>query len=99
MQAELVSRGPLSVVFDASMLQFYHSGVWDPWVCSRTSLDHAVLLVGYGTEKTLLSEKPYWLVKNSWGENWGEKGYFRILRGKNKCGIAEQVTSAILERE
>ncbi|CAI8043566.1 Cysteine proteinase 1 [Geodia barretti] len=97
MQAELVSRGPLSVVFDASMLQFYHSGVWDPWVCSRTSLDHAVLLVGYGTEKTLLSEKPYWLVKNSWGENWGEKGYFRILRGKNKCGIAEQVTSAVLE--
>ena len=45
MQAELVSRGPLSVVFDASMLQFYHSGVWDPWVCSRTSLDHGGCLL------------------------------------------------------
>ena len=44
MQAELVKRGPLSVVFDASMLQFYHSGVWDPWVCSKTSLDHGVFV-------------------------------------------------------
>lgn len=57
----------------------------------------AVLLVGYGVEKGLLGTKPYWLVKNSWGEKWGEKGYFRMIRGKGKCGIDQQVTSAILD--
>lgn len=96
MQAELVLRGPLSILIDASGLQFYHSGVWDPWTCSDTDLDHAILLVGYGTHKSLFSTKPYWLIKNSWGQRWGEDGYFRMIRGKAKCGISEQVTSAVL---
>lgn len=76
--AQLISRGPLSVLLDASLLSFYHSGVWDPVLCSKTSLDHAVLLVGYGVESGLFGKKPYWIVKNSWGTKWGEKGYFRI---------------------
>ena len=42
MQGTLVSRGPLSVLMDATWLQFYHSGVWDPWECSDTDLDHGV---------------------------------------------------------
>ncbi|KAK5833945.1 hypothetical protein PVK06_017812 [Gossypium arboreum] len=44
-----------------------------------------VTIVGYGTSEESLN---YWLVKNSWGETWGEKVYFRIERGVNKCGIA-----------
>ena len=57
----------------------------------------AVLLVGYGEHEGWFGKKPYWLVKNSWGEKWGQKGYFMMVRGKNRCGLQEQVTSAILE--
>jgi cathepsin F len=84
--------GPLSVALNAELLQFYHKGVFNPIFCNPKSLDHAVLLVGWGTE----GSKPYWIVKNSWGVDWGEQGYFRIIRGKGACGINTQVTTATL---
>lgn len=56
----------------------------------------AVLLVGFGTDKGLFGDTPYWTIKNSWGPSWGEKGYFRIKRGAGTCGINTQVTTAIL---
>lgn len=89
---ELMRTGPLSVALDATMLQFYHRGIFDPLLGCSGRLNHAVLMVGFGVEKS----KPYWLIKNSWGEKWGEDGYFRILRNKGMCGINTQVTSAIL---
>merc|ERR1712088_353545 len=46
----------------------------------------AVAVVGYGTE----SGKPYWVVKNSWGANWGDGGYIKIARGNSECGIGSQ---------
>ena len=58
----------------------------------------AVLLVGWGTEKGLFEEKPYWKVKNSWGARWGMHGYFLIKRGVGECGINTQVTTAILQK-
>ncbi len=62
-----------------------------------SNANHAVLLVGYGSEKNIFGQQvDYWIVKNSWGADWGEKGYFRLLRGKNICGVANYPTTSII---
>jgi len=78
-----VNIEPVSVAVDAATWQFYKKGVMTG-LCGK-QLDHGVLLIGYGTE----APNDYWLVKNSWGTIWGEKGTIRLVRGKNECGIAE----------
>ena len=86
-----VSQQPVSVAFDATNFQFYSGGVLSD-NCG-TDLNHGVLVVGYGTAEDGTS---YWLVKNSWGEDWGKKGYLRILRDSGTegglCGIAMQAS-------
>ena len=83
--------GPLLMAIDATTaeLQSYTGGVYDPPACTgwHGVLDHAVLAVGIGTEGGV----PYYKVKNSWGADWGEAGYFRIKRGANLCGVAMEV--------
>ncbi|KAL0412459.1 UNVERIFIED_CONTAM: Cysteine protease RD19A [Sesamum radiatum] len=73
----------------------YIGGVSCPFICSKR-LDHGVLLVGYGAgayAPIRLKEKPYWIIKNSWGENWGENGYYKICRGHNVCGVDSMVST------
>ncbi|XP_037398062.1 procathepsin L-like isoform X2 [Pygocentrus nattereri] len=87
LQHIVASIGPVSVGIDISRhtFQLYESGVYDDQYCSDIHLNHAVLVVGYGTEE----EQEYWLVKNSWGVTWGEGGYIKMSRNKNnQCGIA-----------
>ncbi|KAL9642544.1 hypothetical protein ABK040_011111 [Willaertia magna] len=94
----LMKNGPLSVCLNAIWLQFYRGGISDPWYCPN-ELDHCVLLVGFGEEKNWLGEvHKYWILKNSWGSDWGEKGYFRMLRNKGVCGINTMVSSAIVSK-
>ena len=68
----------------------------NPAECSQTELDHAVLIVGYGVQPATdgVPEIPYWIVKNSWTEAWGEAGYFRMAR--NVCGVLNAASSAVL---
>ena len=89
----LVTTGPLSVLIDASSLSFYRSGIFNPQFCNPDTLNHAVLLVGYGEDD---DGTQYWIIKNSWGASWGDEGYFKMIKGVNKCGIANAVTTAII---
>lgn len=59
--------------------------MWNVCNCLLQIVNHAVLLVGYGTDET--TGQKYWIVKNSWGEGWGENGFFRIRRGTDEVGI------------
>lgn len=80
--------GPISVAIDAGWItfRFYKSGVYYEPRCFTTKLDHGVLVVGYGTEDT---GEPFYLVKNSWGTQWGMEGYVKMARNRdNNCGIA-----------
>ena len=85
-----VAQQPVAIAIsaDTQLFQSYASGVITSPAC-YTSLDHGVLIVGYGTE----NGQDYWLVKNSWSDSWGEKGYVKIARSSSTndpgvCGIA-----------
>lgn len=90
-----VARQPVAVAIEADQraFQLYAGGVFDA-PCGAT-LNHGVLVVGYGTLNNGTADLPYWLVKNSWGGVWGDHGYIKLLRsplgsaaGPGQCGIA-----------
>ena len=87
-----VAHQPVSVAIEGGgrAFQLYRSGVFTGR-CG-TDLDHGVVAVGYGTDKG----KDYWIVRNSWGPNWGESGYVKMERNINattgKCGIAMEAS-------
>ena len=88
LQVALASR-PVSIAIEAdqSCFQFYTSGVLDDATCG-TSLDHGVLLVGYGHDSTV--GKDFWTIKNSWGASWGSNGYINVVRNVGASGSARQ---------
>ncbi|KAF7272669.1 hypothetical protein GWI33_014572 [Rhynchophorus ferrugineus] len=91
MQYAVGSVGPVSATLNASLLQFYHSGIFNPTECVKKP-NHAILITGYVSQRNT----PYWKIKNSWGTNWGEQGYLRLIMGKNMCGINNYVSYPIL---
>ncbi|XP_045873395.1 cathepsin W [Meles meles] len=101
----LAAHGPITVTINMKLLQQYKKGVIKaiPATCDPYLVDHSVLLVGFGKTKSTERRRakgghsrthphrpiPYWILKNSWGAEWGEEGYFRLHRGSNTCGITK----------
>jgi len=78
--------GPIAISVDASTWHAYSSGVYNGCNQVNPEIDHAVVLVGYGSE----NGQNYWLVRNSWSASWGEAGYIKLHRGddeQNTCGL------------
>ena len=89
--------GPLSAIVHTNLdWQLYDNGIYNPsnTTCSNdiSKQEHGVIIIGYGTENGL----DYWIIRNSWGADWGENGHMRLVRGKNACGIANSVIYPIM---
>jgi C1A family cysteine protease len=89
--ANLATWAPLSICVDAEPWQFYTKGIMTPSECG-TDLDHCVQLIGYDTS----SSKGFYIVRNSWGEDWGEDGYIRLQVGGDTCGVADEATTVTM---
>ncbi|KAI8007552.1 putative cysteine protease RD19D [Camellia lanceoleosa] len=98
--ANLVHHGPLAIGLNAIFMQTYISGVSCPLVCGKRRINHGVLLVGYGSKgfSTLrFGYRPYWIIKNSWGNKWGEHGYYRLCQGHGMCGMNTMVSAVMTQ--
>jgi cathepsin X len=89
MAAEIYARGPITCGIDASPILKYTGGIASD---AGEGIDHVVSVVGWGSD----SGKQYWIVRNSWGESWGNMGYIYVEKGKNALMLEEQCGWAVL---
>uniref|UniRef100_T1K757 Uncharacterized protein n=1 Tax=Tetranychus urticae TaxID=32264 RepID=T1K757_TETUR len=89
-----VAEHVVAVAIDAGPVHDYQSGIFYTDECSSDpeGINHAVAVVGYGSENGI----PFWIVRNTWGTLFGESGYFRLYRGSNMCGIANKASYPIV---
>jgi len=91
----LAASGPSSICVDAIPFQTYISGILkNGCETGYDYLDHCVQLVGYSS-----TQSGYWIVRNSWGTNWGLSGYIYLAYGQNTCGLADQATLPTIASE
>jgi len=96
---DAVSKQPVAVAVAANAMQFYSSGIFSNRFCG-TGLNHGVVAVGYGHDAS--SKKDFWIVRNSWGGAWGEKGYIRMDRAIQPttgiCGICMAASYPVVKK-
>jgi len=89
--AAALEETPFAVIVNANNWGMYTGGVLSPAACGASGsndLDHAVMAVGFNAEAPI----PYWIVRNSWSDTWGEKGYIYLDMRSNTCGLANSAT-------
>merc|ERR1712232_179030 len=89
--AEIYARGPVAAEVNANPLRNYHGGIFTNRLTSRLP-DHIVSIVGWGMSE--ITGKKHWIVRNSWGEYWGELGFFRVEMGHNILGLEKGIAWA-----
>lgn len=91
-----IEQGPVTIGIDASgtAFQLYSGGVYSSTRCNGNRINHAVTVVGFGTDS---ANMPYWIVKNSWGPNWGLGGYINVQRGVDMCGVERDTQYALMK--
>ena len=93
MKSEIKAHGPITTLMNVYVdFMAYQSGVYSPTSTQFTGM-HAMTIVGYGNQKGV----PYWVMANSWGEAWGEKGYCRVQMG-TKCETEHRVYKVDADR-
>mmetsp|Transcript_8839 Transcript_8839/g.16064 ORF Transcript_8839/g.16064 Transcript_8839/m.16064 type:complete len:373 (-) Transcript_8839:412-1530(-) len=92
MMAEIFARGPIKASISADPIRDYHGGIiYDDPAIRNLDHNHGISIVGWGKEVDGIQ---YWIVRNSWGEYWGEGGMFRVELGKNLLGIEANIAWA-----
>ncbi|OZC10896.1 papain family cysteine protease [Onchocerca flexuosa] len=94
-QKEIMTRGPVEVSFDVYTDFLNYAGGIYKHVAGSMGGGHAVKMLGWGIDQGV----PYWLAANSWNTDWGEDGYFRIIRGIDECGIESGIVAGIPKRQ
>jgi cathepsin C len=102
MMKEIYENGPIIVAINATPELYYYSkgifhsdvkkteGVFEKGVKPWESTNHAIVCVGWGEETVNEEIIKYWILKNSWGENWGENGYFKLKKGIDMASVEAQ---------
>lgn len=90
--AEIFVRGPVKAAVNGTGITNYQGGIITDLSLSNSGHNHGVSIIGWGYDS--MTAQRYWIVRNSWGEYWGEIGYFRVLMGKNILGIESSVAWA-----
>lgn len=87
-----IQKSPMSICVDATLWQTYKGGVITASSGCGTSIDHAVQATGFNAQGN------YWIIRNSWGTTWGEKGFVWVEYGSNVCGVTDQATLVNVEK-
>ncbi|KAK6731323.1 hypothetical protein RB195_007659 [Necator americanus] len=92
---DIMKNGPVQAAFDVyEDFKLYKRGIYKHKEGIQTG-GHAVKIIGWGKD----NGTDYWLIANSWSKDWGESGFFRMVRGENNCEIEDMITAGIMMQQ